>query len=135
MSSNEKAPLWDSPLACYDVIIPDNGIEHVYRVAFFGGLDEEWMADYRNGFYQIHSLEDHAANIAKKHADGNVATFVDGYGKKTYIEHNWNKISVIMSTGEAVGVILVKLWNAKHLTKKVDVTEIAEVEWNGLKNT
>lgn len=54
--------------------------EDHYKVEFDESvLDEKWMADFRNVFYDFHTLEEHADHIAKFRARFG-RRFIDGYG-------------------------------------------------------
>ena len=42
-------------------------------------INEEWMADFRDGMYNFHDLEDHAEHLAQHRARFG-AEFIEGYG-------------------------------------------------------
>ena len=127
--------MYDNPIACCDVSVPENGIDHIIRVAIFGDLDEKWMADWRESFYGLTSLQEHCEYIAFMHHAQLNAGFFEGYGPAVFVEHNWRMVTILDADGNEVGFALVKLQDASGLSDKVDVIKSSEVKWNGIKNT
>lgn len=128
MSENE------TPVATFDVIVHDVW-QYVYRVAFFGDIPDEWLAEWEVFFKSISTLEEHAANIVDiLHAITRIGpgpALLEGYGKITWLKHNWRRLAVWTSKGEEIAFAAIKLLDAKRPTKKYDYTTVGPVEWEG----
>ena len=119
------------PTTVYDAVIHDTGWEHVYRIAIFGKLSEQWLSEWSKSFVPVSDLREQCGHLAYMQHFLNGVGFLHGYGSVSWVEYCWKRIEILDRDGKHIAHADVKLIDAGTPTTKQGKTETMEAEWYG----